>query len=283
MNEHLAEARRDRRGPDGRRPRPAPQLQDAQRHRPCRPWATTATPAAPGIRAAPATRRPAMAPAPASRRATVPDPEPAPARCSGSAFSGQLTGQAVQIPFGTVQVQVTMQNGKITDVQALQLPNDQRRSAQIGQYAAPPAAQRGALRAELPGGHDLRRDVHEHRLPAVAPVRARSGSGVGVFRLSPGRRAAERPSRRPAAARGVRPMREDAADWPRLTAPMRTSGCRPTACWRRRCRVRLRPCRSATPAWRRQGRCRASRMRPGAAPAMAARRTGCRSGRWPAM
>ena len=51
--------------------------------------------------------------------------------------SGAVTGQAVQIPFGTVQVQITMQNGKITDVQALQLPSDQRRSADIGQYAAP--------------------------------------------------------------------------------------------------------------------------------------------------
>jgi uncharacterized protein with FMN-binding domain len=54
-----------------------------------------------------------------------------------STYSGQLTGQAVQIPFGTVQVQVTMQNGQITDVQALQLPSDQQRSYQIGQYAAP--------------------------------------------------------------------------------------------------------------------------------------------------
>ena len=54
-----------------------------------------------------------------------------------STYSGTLTGQAVQIPFGTVQVQITMQNGKITDVQALQLPSDQRRSADIGQYAAP--------------------------------------------------------------------------------------------------------------------------------------------------
>ena len=52
-------------------------------------------------------------------------------------FSGQLTGSAVQIPFGTVQVQVTMQNGKITDVRTLQMPNDQRRSSQISQYAAP--------------------------------------------------------------------------------------------------------------------------------------------------
>ncbi|MGD0862196.1 MAG: FMN-binding protein [Candidatus Limnocylindrales bacterium] len=52
-------------------------------------------------------------------------------------FSGQLTGSAVQTPYGTVQVQVTLQNGKITDVQALQMPGDFFRSQQISQYAAP--------------------------------------------------------------------------------------------------------------------------------------------------
>jgi uncharacterized protein with FMN-binding domain len=54
-----------------------------------------------------------------------------------SSYSGQLTGSPVQIPFGTVQVQVTMQNGTITDVQALQLPNDRGHSAQISSYAGP--------------------------------------------------------------------------------------------------------------------------------------------------
>jgi uncharacterized protein with FMN-binding domain len=54
-----------------------------------------------------------------------------------SNYSGQLTGQAVQIPFGTVQVQVTMQNGVITDVQALQLPNDRGHSAEVSSYAGP--------------------------------------------------------------------------------------------------------------------------------------------------
>jgi uncharacterized protein with FMN-binding domain len=52
-------------------------------------------------------------------------------------FTGQLTGQAVQIPFGTVQVQVTMQNGKITDVRALQLPNFDRHSQEVSSYASP--------------------------------------------------------------------------------------------------------------------------------------------------
>jgi uncharacterized protein with FMN-binding domain len=51
--------------------------------------------------------------------------------------SGQYTGSAVQTPFGTVQVQVTMQNGKITDVQALQLPTGRGHTQQVSAYAGP--------------------------------------------------------------------------------------------------------------------------------------------------
>jgi uncharacterized protein with FMN-binding domain len=51
--------------------------------------------------------------------------------------SGQVTGQAVSTPFGNVQLQVTLQNGQITDIQALQMPNADRRSAEISSYAAP--------------------------------------------------------------------------------------------------------------------------------------------------
>ena len=65
---------------------------------------------------------------------------------SNGSFSGQLTGQAVDIPFGTVQVKVTMQNGKITDVQALQLPRGGH-SGQISSYAAPQLRSE-ALRAQ---------------------------------------------------------------------------------------------------------------------------------------
>jgi uncharacterized protein with FMN-binding domain len=52
-------------------------------------------------------------------------------------YTGQVTGQAVQIPFGVVQVKLSFQNGKITDVQALQMPSDQRHSSEISSYAAP--------------------------------------------------------------------------------------------------------------------------------------------------
>jgi uncharacterized protein with FMN-binding domain len=54
-----------------------------------------------------------------------------------SSYSGQVTGQAVDTPFGTVQVQVTIQNGTITDVQALQLPRGGGHTGQISAYAGP--------------------------------------------------------------------------------------------------------------------------------------------------
>jgi uncharacterized protein with FMN-binding domain len=55
----------------------------------------------------------------------------------GSGYNGTVTGQAIQIPFGTVQVQLTVQNGTITDVQALQMPSADRHSYAISSYAAP--------------------------------------------------------------------------------------------------------------------------------------------------
>lgn len=48
-----------------------------------------------------------------------------------------MTGPAVQNPYGEVQVQVTLVNGKITQIVALQLPNDLFRSAMISQEAEP--------------------------------------------------------------------------------------------------------------------------------------------------
>jgi uncharacterized protein with FMN-binding domain len=52
------------------------------------------------------------------------------------AYTGQLTGSTIQTPFGNVQVQVTLENGRITDVQTLQLPSGGH-SSQLSRYAAP--------------------------------------------------------------------------------------------------------------------------------------------------
>jgi uncharacterized protein with FMN-binding domain len=50
---------------------------------------------------------------------------------------GQFTGQDVPTRYGDVQVQITVSNGRITDVQAPVLPNDRARSVEISQAAGP--------------------------------------------------------------------------------------------------------------------------------------------------
>ena len=50
---------------------------------------------------------------------------------------GAYAGSVVQTRFGSVQVQITVQAGKITDVAALQLTDAERKSVQISNRAAP--------------------------------------------------------------------------------------------------------------------------------------------------
>lgn len=47
------------------------------------------------------------------------------------------TGQDANTIFGDVQVQITVSGGHVTEVQALRLPFDRQRSAEISQYAGP--------------------------------------------------------------------------------------------------------------------------------------------------
>ncbi|WP_413602748.1 FMN-binding protein [Curtobacterium sp. Curtsp57] len=55
----------------------------------------------------------------------------------GSSASGTFAGDTTQTRYGPVQVQITVANGTITDVTALQLTNSDGRSVQISQQAAP--------------------------------------------------------------------------------------------------------------------------------------------------
>ncbi|MBT2537789.1 FMN-binding protein [Arthrobacter sp. ISL-69] len=56
---------------------------------------------------------------------------------------GTYAGSVAQTRFGAVQVQITVKAGSITDVEALQLTDDDRKSIQISNRAAP------LLRAEV--------------------------------------------------------------------------------------------------------------------------------------
>jgi uncharacterized protein with FMN-binding domain len=60
----------------------------------------------------------------------------APATAGGGA-TRTFDGKTINMRFGPVQVEIVMQNGKITDISALQLPSDRRRSQNISDYAAP--------------------------------------------------------------------------------------------------------------------------------------------------
>lgn len=62
---------------------------------------------------------------------------------SSSGGDGTYTGDAVETRWGTVQVEITVENGKITSADAVQFPNDNPRDQQINAFAVP------ALNAEV--------------------------------------------------------------------------------------------------------------------------------------
>ena len=97
----------------------------------------TPTPA-PGATASSRSPRPGPTGSPevAGPPAPAATPTPTPAT-PGQGVSGTFTGQAFDTPYGTVQIALVVQNGKITDVQELQLPNDRRLSQQISAQAGP--------------------------------------------------------------------------------------------------------------------------------------------------
>ena len=72
-------------------------------------------------------------PAPAATKAAA----PAQTQAATTGVSGTFAGATSQTRFGPVQVQITVENGKITAAKALQYPNGDFRSASISQQAIP--------------------------------------------------------------------------------------------------------------------------------------------------
>jgi uncharacterized protein with FMN-binding domain len=52
-----------------------------------------------------------------------------------------VSGDTIQTRFGPVQIQLTLTDGKITKVTALQLPNDRQRDLEIDNFAVPQLTQ----------------------------------------------------------------------------------------------------------------------------------------------
>ena len=97
------------------------------------------TPATSAPAAAARTAASATGPTVSTPPATPADPTATAATTAAApaAPSGTFDGSAVQTRFGPVQVSVTIANGTITEVTALQLTNDGGRSVMISNQAAP--------------------------------------------------------------------------------------------------------------------------------------------------
>ncbi|MFB7593452.1 FMN-binding protein [Streptomyces sp. NPDC056160] len=65
----------------------------------------------------------------------------------GSTGTRSVTGETVQTRWGPVQVRITVENGRITDVTAVAYPTDNPRDQEINSYALP-ALRREALTAQ---------------------------------------------------------------------------------------------------------------------------------------
>jgi uncharacterized protein with FMN-binding domain len=79
--------------------------------------------------------------------ATTPSTTPAKSSSTSAAGSGTATGDAVSTQYGDAQVRVTIKNGKIVTIEALQLQGNDPRSVQISSSAAP-ILQQEALSAQ---------------------------------------------------------------------------------------------------------------------------------------
>jgi uncharacterized protein with FMN-binding domain len=78
----------------------------------------------------PPTRHPGTAPSSTAPSNTAPPTSAAPVRKT-------FDGPVVSNNYGPVQVQIVVENGQLVDVEAIQLPSDRRRSAEISSIAGP--------------------------------------------------------------------------------------------------------------------------------------------------
>jgi uncharacterized protein with FMN-binding domain len=97
-----------------------------------------------------ATPEPAAAPVREAAMEPVPAGEPSkPKLILPTYIDGDYTGEPVDSDFGPVQVEVIVQEGKLTDIKFLEIPDHRRRSAEISEAAIPILVQE-AIQAQGP-------------------------------------------------------------------------------------------------------------------------------------
>jgi uncharacterized protein with FMN-binding domain len=84
------------------------------------------------------TPAPSATPAGSGSASAATGSSPAPATSSSSASASKtITGSAIDTRYGAVQVQITVQGKKLTDVQVLQAPQNSGRDQEISSYSLP--------------------------------------------------------------------------------------------------------------------------------------------------
>ncbi len=127
--------------------------------------------------AAPAAPQPAPSATPAPT-VVPPTAAPAPAVAQGQYKDGTFTGQPVDAFYGQVQVQAVVKNGKLTDVQFTQYPNDRRTSVRINSIAMPyltqEAVQAQSANVDIISGATLTSQAFAESLQTALDSAARS-------------------------------------------------------------------------------------------------------------
>ncbi|WP_410672497.1 FMN-binding protein [Amycolatopsis sp. cmx-4-68] len=99
-----------------------------------------------------------------------------PAAVSGSgdtttAAGGTVTGDAADTRFGPVQVRITVENGKLTSVTAVEYPTENPRDQEINEYAIPElnqeAAQAGTADIDMVSGATYTSDGYVRSLQSA--------------------------------------------------------------------------------------------------------------------
>jgi uncharacterized protein with FMN-binding domain len=97
--------------------------------------------------AAPPPTTTAQASAPSSSGSSGSSGSGAPPAAAASSSTKTVTSDVASNQYGNVQLKVTVSNGKVTKIEALQVPQNDRKSAEINAYAEP-ALQASALQAQ---------------------------------------------------------------------------------------------------------------------------------------
>jgi uncharacterized protein with FMN-binding domain len=68
---------------------------------------------------------------------TSTSPDGSPSTSAGASATRTITGDAADTRYGPVQVRITVSNGRLTAVDAIEYPTESPRDAQINSYAVP--------------------------------------------------------------------------------------------------------------------------------------------------